>query len=111
MFKGIKKAIGPTQTKCAPLKIANGEIIQDKAKQLRKWVEHYSQLYSCQNLVSTTALNQINRLPKTPEEDNARTLGELLGAIKDVSSGKATGLRTMRSISCCANAERREQSP
>ena len=40
MFKHIKKAIAPTPTKCARLKSLNGEIIQDKAKQLKRWVEH-----------------------------------------------------------------------
>ena len=36
MFEGIKKAIGRTQTKCAPLTSSNGEIIQVKAKQLER---------------------------------------------------------------------------
>ena len=42
MFEGIKYAIGPTPTKCAPLKSSNGEVIQDKAKQLERWVENNS---------------------------------------------------------------------
>ena len=42
-------------------------------------------------LVSATALNQIGRLPNMPELDNAPTLEELLGAIKDISSGRAPG--------------------
>ena len=91
MFEGIRKAIGPTQTKCAPLKSLNGELIQDKAKQLERWVEHYSQLYDRENLVSATALDQIERLPTMPELDNAPTLDELLDAIKGIPSGKATG--------------------
>lgn len=40
MFEGINKAIGPTPTQCATLKSLNGEIIQDKAKQLERWAEH-----------------------------------------------------------------------
>jgi len=90
MFEGIKKAIGPTPTKCAPLKSSNGEVIQDKAKQLERWVEHYSQLYDHENLVSATVLD-IESLPNMPEVDNTPTLEELLGAIKDISSGKAPG--------------------
>lgn len=74
-----------------PLKSLNGELIQDKAKQLERWVEHYSQLYDRENPVSATPLDQIERLPPMPELDNAPTLDELLDAIKDISSGKATG--------------------
>ena len=91
MFEGIKKAIGPTPTKCAPLKSSNGEVIQGKTKQLERWVEHYSQLCDHENLVSATVVDQIERLPNMRELDNAPTLGELVGAIKDTSSGKAPG--------------------
>ena len=45
----------------------------------------------CENLVSATALDQIERLLNMPELDNACTLEELLCAIKDISSDKAPG--------------------
>ena len=32
MFEGIKKAIGPTQSKSSPLKTSTGEIITDKSR-------------------------------------------------------------------------------
>ena len=32
MFEGIKKAIGPTQSKCTPLKTSTGETITDKSR-------------------------------------------------------------------------------
>ena len=42
MYEGIKKATGPSFRKTAPLKSKSGEGT-DKAKQLDRWVEHYSQ--------------------------------------------------------------------
>ena len=39
MFEGIKKAIGPTQSKSSPLKTSIGEIITDKSKLMECWVE------------------------------------------------------------------------
>ena len=46
MYDGIKQALGPTKKKTVPLKSATGEIIQDRAKQMERWVQHYSELYS-----------------------------------------------------------------
>ena len=46
MHDGIRKALGPNQEKTAPLDSLTGEIITDKKKQLEKWVEHYSLLFS-----------------------------------------------------------------
>ena len=46
MYDGIKKAMGSTQNKTVPLKSSTGQIIHDKAKQMERWVEHYSDLYS-----------------------------------------------------------------
>ncbi|XP_066021419.1 uncharacterized protein [Pocillopora verrucosa] len=39
MFEGIKKAIGPTQSKSSPLKTSIGEIITDKSRLMECWVE------------------------------------------------------------------------
>ena len=46
MYKKIKVALGPTISKCAPIKSESGESITDQKKQLNRWVEHYSKLYS-----------------------------------------------------------------
>lgn len=63
MYKGIKKALGPTQSKTAPLKPSSGEVITDKGKQMKRWVEHYSELHSRDNIVTTSALDTIEPLP------------------------------------------------
>ena len=61
-YDGIKKAVGPTIFKSAPLKSKSGDIISDKNKKLERWVEHYSELYSRENTVSQSPLDAINVL-------------------------------------------------
>ena len=44
--EGIKKTTSPASKKTAPLKDLNGNVILCKNKQMERWVEHYSELYS-----------------------------------------------------------------
>jgi len=69
MYEGIKKALGPTQSKTAPLKSSSGEVITDKGKQVERWVEYYSELYSRENVVVTSVLDAIEPLPIMEELD------------------------------------------
>ena len=52
MYDSIKQALGPIQKKSAPLKSATGVIIQDRAQQMEHWVQHNSELYSRENVVT-----------------------------------------------------------
>jgi len=92
VYDGIKKAIGPTQTKIAPLKSASGEVIRDKGKQMERWVEHYSDLYSRENSISDAAVDAMESLPVMDELDQCPTLQELSKAIDGLPAGKAPGL-------------------
>ena len=65
MYGGIKKATGPSVKK-ASLKSTLGEVITDKAKQLDRWVKHYSELYSREN-VHQSALDATDPLPLMPK--------------------------------------------
>ena len=69
MYDGIKRATGPSIKKTAPLKSKSGEVITDKAYQLDRWVEHYSELHSRENVVHQSALDAIDHLPLMPELD------------------------------------------
>ena len=89
MRKRLKKAIGPTQAKFAPLKSSSGEIITEKSK-LECWVEHYSHLYGAASFISLSSINQIEKLPTLFELDAIPT--KLSEAIKAISSDKAPGL-------------------
>ena len=70
MYHGINKALGPIQSKTAPLKSSSGEIITDKGQQMEIWVEHYSDLYSIEKTVSPAALDVIECLPTMDELDS-----------------------------------------
>ncbi|XP_063595337.1 uncharacterized protein LOC134772300 [Penaeus indicus] len=91
MYNGIKMTMGPAQNKTAPLKSTTGEIITDKGQQMQRWVEHYSELYSRQNVVTSAALNAIERLPVLEELDTEPTIEDLSKAIDSLASEKAPG--------------------
>ena len=90
MYDGIKKALGPTQCKTAPLKSSSGEKITDKGQQMERWVERYSDLYSRENTVSAATLDVIECLPTMDELDSEPSV-ELSKAIDSLASGKAPG--------------------
>ena len=92
MFEGIKKAIGPTQSKSSPLKTSTGEIITDKSRLMECWVEYYSELYGRSKSVLPSVLDCIERLPIMFELDEPPTNEDLSKAISHISSGKAPGL-------------------
>ncbi|KAJ8364577.1 hypothetical protein SKAU_G00134080 [Synaphobranchus kaupii] len=91
MYDGIRKALGPVQSKTAPLKSTTGEAITDKGQQMVRWVEHYSELYSRENTVSPLALDAIECLPTMVELDAELTTAELSKAIDSLAAGKVPG--------------------
>lgn len=103
MYEGIKKALGPTQSKTASLKTSSGEVITDKDKKMDRWVEHYTELYSRENIVVTQALHAIEKMPIMEELDAEPTLIELCKAIDFLACGKAPGADGIPPdlIKCC----------
>eukprot|EP00745_Piridium_sociabile_P043277 TRINITY_DN8831_c0_g1_i1.p1 TRINITY_DN8831_c0_g1~~TRINITY_DN8831_c0_g1_i1.p1 ORF type:complete len:1016 (+),score=240.62 TRINITY_DN8831_c0_g1_i1:1061-4108(+) len=91
MYDGIKQALGPTQKKTAPLKSTTGELIQDRAQQMERWVEHYSELYARENMVTEDALDAIECLPVLEELDGEPSLEEISEALDSLASGRAPG--------------------
>ncbi|TWW71519.1 hypothetical protein D4764_16G0000160 [Takifugu flavidus] len=91
MHNGIKKVLGPTHHKIAPLKSALGETITDRSKQLDRWVEHYSVLYASDNTVPDAAFCYVERQPVMEELDMEPTTEELSKAIDSLTCGKAPG--------------------
>ena len=89
MYDGIKKALGPILNKTAPLRSSTGE--EDRGHHVERWVEHYSDLYSRENIVSPSALDAVECLLTTEELDTEPTLQELRKAMDSLASGKAPG--------------------
>ena len=91
MYSGIKKAIGPMKKVVAPIKSLSGEKITDRERQMSRWVEHYSDLYSRETKVSDAAIQGTKELPVMEELDDPPTLDELSNAIDALPIGKASG--------------------
>ena len=91
MYEGIKKALGPTSSKSAPLKAKSGILLTNKAQQMERWVEHYSELYSRHNVLSPSALDATVNLPPLDDLDAEAIMVELRHAIKQLKPGKAPG--------------------
>ena len=66
----------PSQSKMVPLKTATGETIRDKGKQMERWVQHYSELYSRANNI-WQSLEPMECLPFMMELDEKLTMEEL----------------------------------
>ena len=58
---------------------------------MERWVQHYSELYSRQNVVTEEALNNIECLPVLEELDSKPTLAEIKAVMDSLASGKAPG--------------------
>ena len=58
---------------------------------MARWAEHYQELYSRENIVSDTAIEDISPLPTVDELDSPPTIIELRKAIDSLSCGKAPG--------------------
>ncbi|XP_076056371.1 uncharacterized protein LOC143034323 [Oratosquilla oratoria] len=91
MYDNMKKAFGPSITKIAPLKTASGDTITDRGKQMERWAEHYQELYSRENVVSTATVEKCKALPLMEELDVPPSIDELGKAIDSLASGKAPG--------------------
>ena len=87
MYDGIKKALGPMQSKTAPLKSATGEVITDQGWQMERWVKHYSNLYCRENTVTPSALGAIKCMPIMEELDVEPTMDELGKVIDCLAAG------------------------
>ena len=99
IFQGIKKATGPSNSKTAPIKSKTGVVITEKTKQLERWVEHFSELYSRENFVHQSALGAIDRLPQMPELDELPSMYWDLPTEKARNKfGSQAGLRTRQPI-------------
>ena len=91
MYDGIRKACGPVERKTAPIKAKDGTLLTDKQDQMRRWKEHYTDLYSIESRLSNNALVNMPQIPTVYTLDDPPSIEEVLTAIDSLSSGKASG--------------------
>uniref|UniRef100_A0A0L8FQG2 Endonuclease/exonuclease/phosphatase domain-containing protein n=1 Tax=Octopus bimaculoides TaxID=37653 RepID=A0A0L8FQG2_OCTBM len=105
MYGGIKRVLGPTHSKTAPPQIPHWGSITDQGRQMDRWVEHYSELYSRENTVISSALDAIESMLVIEELDVEPTMYELSKVIDSLAAGKAPGSDSIPPdlIKCCKN--------
>lgn len=58
---------------------------------MERWVEHYQELFSRENIVTVTAIKNTNPLPTMDELDSPPTIDEPRKAVDSLACGKAPG--------------------
>jgi hypothetical protein len=91
MYEGTRKAFEPSVAKTAPLKSTSGDIIKNRGEQMERWVEHYGELFSRENVITDTAMENTIPLPTMEELDSPPTIKEISKAIDSLFCGKAPG--------------------
>ncbi|XP_061707843.1 uncharacterized protein LOC133518227 [Cydia pomonella] len=86
VYEGIKRALGPIQKKTAPLKEADGSVITNSSRQMARWVEHYTGLYSCPVDIQPETMGLLPNLDTWHELDSSPTVEELYLAIKQLKN-------------------------
>lgn len=91
MFAAIKTATGPTSQTCSVLKNKDRSTIDDQMEKLKRWIEHYNELYGAEgNACRQTLLN----LPQSQIHnhlDDEPDIAEVLSTIESMNKGKAPG--------------------
>ena len=91
MYEGIKTAFGPQTIKTAPIKSKDGLPISDRNMQLKRWTEHYLELYSTENTITQEALNNIPQLSVMNNLDELPSIEEFEEAYDHLAKGKSPG--------------------
>ena len=91
MYQGINEATGPRQNKTAPLMTVTGELIKDKPSQMKRWVEHYPELYAIENKVTEVAMEAVERLPTIDELDFEPSEEDISTSLNSLTKGKSPG--------------------
>ena len=90
MYDRLKIAFHPSATHTSPLKSAAGDIIKDRGKLMKRWAEHYQQLYYRENVITDTAVESTSLLPVMNELYVSPSAGEPRREINSLACGKAT---------------------
>ena len=84
VYDAIKKAVGSTKKLTLPLQSFIGEIKPNRNEQLGRWVQHFSILYSKQNIVTDAAIKHMGNLPSMDDLDSKSTIDMSVFAVSTV---------------------------
>ncbi|CAG4979837.1 unnamed protein product [Colias eurytheme] len=91
VFSAIKKALGPLPKKTGTLKELDGSLITNSDRQLSRWVEHYTALYSQPAVIDQDVLNHLPKLEVFSALDDPPSSKELDIAIAQLKCKKKPG--------------------
>ena len=90
-YEGIKKVNGPIRSSICPIKDAQGTLLKDNTKILKRWAEYYCDLLNSSRPSDQSVIEQLPQLPTVHQMDAPPTMEELKKAIDSLKSGKAPG--------------------
>jgi len=91
MYRGIRQVVGPKLKKTAPLLRKSGEVLVEKPQQMKRWAEHFSDLYAHEEKLVESALDSLEQLPLLHSLDLLPTQLEVSKAIDSLKMGRAPG--------------------
>lgn len=91
VYSGIKQVLGPVIKKTALLKELDGTVITDSVRQLERWVEHYTGIYSQPVDICLEAIQGLAKLDTWTALDDQPTAREFDLAVSQLKRGKSPG--------------------
>ncbi|BHF82144.1 hypothetical protein SprV_0802528100 [Sparganum proliferum] len=91
-FSAIKAVYGPPTKGTAPLISADGStLLTEKTQILQRWAEHFRGVLNRPSTISDAAIDRLPQVETNADLDLPSPLQETIGAVQQLSSGKAPG--------------------
>ncbi|BHF85662.1 hypothetical protein SprV_1002883400 [Sparganum proliferum] len=92
LFSALKAVYGPPTKGTAPLLSADGStLLTEKTQILQRWAEHFRDVLNSPFVIADAAIDRLPQVETNVDLDLPPSLQETIGAIQQVSSGKAPG--------------------
>ncbi|BHF85663.1 hypothetical protein SprV_1002883500 [Sparganum proliferum] len=91
-FSALKAVYGPPTKGTAPLFSADGStLLTEKTQILQRWAEHFRDVLNSPFVIADAAIDRLPQVETNVDLDLPPSLQETIGAVQQVSSGKAPG--------------------
>ncbi|BHF85930.1 hypothetical protein SprV_1002910600 [Sparganum proliferum] len=91
-FSALKAVYGPPTKGTAPLLSADGStLLTEKTQILQRWAEHFRDVLNSPFVIADAAIDRLPQVETNVDLDLPPSLQETIGAVQQVSSGKAPG--------------------